>query len=82
PEMYAQTCEMIVGLEPAAIEKLRIPALVVTGDQDATSPPATAKGIADKIPGSKYVELAQCGHWTPIEKAAAVNELLLQFLTK
>ncbi|MGF6241810.1 pimeloyl-ACP methyl ester carboxylesterase, partial [Paraburkholderia sp. GAS33] len=55
---------------------------VVTGDQDATSPPATAKGIADKIPGSKYVELAQCGHWTPIEKAAAVNELLLQFLTK
>jgi pimeloyl-ACP methyl ester carboxylesterase len=82
PESYAQTCEMVALLEPAAIEKLRIPALVVTGDQDATSPPATAKGIADKIPGSKYVELAECGHWTPIEKATAVNELLLEFLTK
>lgn len=82
PETYAQTCEMITGLEPAEIEKLRIPALVVTGDQDATSPPATAKAIADKIPGSNYIELPECGHWTPIEKAATVNELLLQFLTK
>jgi 3-oxoadipate enol-lactonase len=82
PETYAQTCEMIIGLEPAAIETLRIPALVITGDQDATSPPATAKGIADKIPGATYVELPECGHWTPIEKATAVNELLLQFLTK
>ncbi|MFP3184215.1 MAG: alpha/beta fold hydrolase [Paraburkholderia sp.] len=82
PEMYAQTCEMIIGLEPAEIENLAIPALVVTGDQDATSPPATAKAIADKIPGSKYVEIPECGHWTPIEKAAAVNELLLEFLAK
>jgi 3-oxoadipate enol-lactonase len=82
PETYAQTCEMVIELEPAEIETLRCPALVVTGDQDATSPPATAKAIADKIPGSKYVELAECGHWTPIEKAAAVNDLLLQFLTK
>ena len=82
PETYAQTCEMIIDLVPAEIEKLRIPALVVTGDQDATSPPATAKAIADKIPGSNYVELPECGHWTPIEKAAEVNELLLQFLTK
>jgi len=80
PETYAQTCEMIIGLEPAEIEKLGIPALVVTGDQDATSPPATAKAIADKIPGSKYVEIPECGHWTPIEKAAAVNELLFRFL--
>ncbi|MFM0351767.1 alpha/beta fold hydrolase, partial [Paraburkholderia sp. RL17-347-BIC-D] len=65
PETYAQTCEMIIGLEPAEIEKLRVPALVVTGDQDATSPPATAKAIADRIPGAKYVELPECGHWTP-----------------
>jgi hypothetical protein len=24
PETYAQTCEMIIGLEPADIERLRI----------------------------------------------------------
>ncbi|MGF6727741.1 pimeloyl-ACP methyl ester carboxylesterase, partial [Paraburkholderia sp. GAS41] len=29
-----------------------------------------------------YVELVGCGHWTPIEKAAEVNELLLQFFSK
>jgi pimeloyl-ACP methyl ester carboxylesterase len=52
----------------------------MTGDKDAASPPPIAKAIADKIPGSKYVELADCGHWTPIEKAAEVNDLLFRFL--
>lgn len=80
PECYAQICETIIGLSPAPIGSLRCPTLVVTGDQDATSPPATANAIAEKIPGAKYVELTECGHWTPIEKAKEVSDLLRQFL--
>ncbi len=80
PESYAQTCETLAALEPAEIETLRCPALVVTGDQDATAPPAVAQAIADKIHGATYAVLAQCGHWTPIEQAAALNDVLLEFL--
>jgi pimeloyl-ACP methyl ester carboxylesterase len=80
PESYAQTCETLVALEPAAIETLRCPALVVTGDQDATAPPTVAQAIADQIRGARYAVLAQCGHWTPIEQAAALSDVLLDFL--
>jgi pimeloyl-ACP methyl ester carboxylesterase len=80
PESYAQTCETLIALAPAPIELLRCPALVVTGDQDATASPAVARGIADKIRGATFAVLAQCGHWTPIEQAAALNDVLLRFL--
>jgi pimeloyl-ACP methyl ester carboxylesterase len=80
PRSYAQTCDAIVALEPAAVETLRCPALVVTGDQDATAPPEVARAIADRIPGATYQLLAQCGHWTPIEQATALNDVLLEFL--
>ncbi|KVE38243.1 hypothetical protein WS68_23900 [Burkholderia sp. TSV86] len=82
PESYAQTCEAIVALSPAPIETLRCPTLVVTGDQDATSPPAVAKAIAQKIPAATYVELPACGHWTPIEKAREISGLLREFLLR
>lgn len=80
PDCYAQTCETIAALAPAAIENLRCPTLIVTGDQDRTATPAVAQAIAAKIRGSTYVELAACGHWTPIEQAAALNDALMEFL--
>jgi pimeloyl-ACP methyl ester carboxylesterase len=77
-EAYARTCEALCALTPAAIEGLTCPALVITGDQDATSPPAAAEAIAGRIGGSRLVVLPDCGHWAPIEQARLVSELLLE----
>jgi len=78
PETYARTCEALCALAPAAIDTLSCPALVITGDQDATAPPAVARAIADRISGSRFAVLPACGHWAPIERARLVSTLLLE----
>ena len=80
PARYADTCEAIAAVQPAALETITCPTLVVTGDEDATSPPAAAKAIADAIPGSRYLILPRCGHWIPLEQAAGLTAALMNFL--
>lgn len=79
-ECYAQTCEAIAATQPADLSAVRCPALVLTGDEDATAPPAVARAVADALGGATLRVLRRCGHWTPIERAAEVSEHLIDFL--
>jgi 3-oxoadipate enol-lactonase len=80
PNGYAATCEAIIGTEPAKLENIACPTLVITGDEDATSPPLVAKALADKINGASFHVLAGCGHWTPLEHSQPLTERLFNFL--
>ena len=80
PDTYARTCEALCALRPAAIETLTHPALVITGAEDLTAPPAVAQAIAVQIGGSRFTVLGACGHWAPIEQARLVATLLLEHL--
>jgi len=60
----------------ASIDK---PTLVVVGEQDAISPPAEMRAMADAIRGARFVEVAGVGHMAPVENAAAVSAALLEF---
>lgn len=55
-----------------------VPALVLVGGEDALTPPAVARELADVLPRADYVELPGVGHLTPVEApeafAAAVRE--------
>ncbi|CAL9347241.1 2-succinyl-6-hydroxy-2,4-cyclohexadiene-1-carboxylate synthase [Actinosynnema sp. ALI-1.44] len=44
-----------------------VPALVLVGAQDTLTPPTAARELADVLPASSYVELADAGHLTPVE---------------
>ncbi len=77
---YAATCEAIADTQGAALETLRCPTLVLTGDEDATAPPAAARAIANAINGATFSIVARCGHWTPIEQAEVVTNHLMNFL--
>lgn len=77
---YAAMCDAVASVLPAAIEQLRCPVMVVTGDEDMTSPPPLAKAIAAAIPGATLHILSRCGHWTPIERSAELTGLLMNFL--
>ena len=79
-ESYAMTCEAVASSAAAKIEQIRCPALVVTGDEDNTSPPLVAKAIADKLGGSRFQILARCGHWTPLERSRELTAVLTNFL--
>lgn len=79
PEGYAQSCEALAGAQPAAVERLDMPALLVTGDQDGVAPPANVEALAARIAGSRRIVVADCGHWTTYEKPQACIEALREF---
>ena len=79
PEGYARICDAIAAIEAADLSAVRCPALVITGDEDATSPPAVARAVAAALVGSRFIVLGRCGHWTPLERAAEVTEALCNF---
>lgn len=78
-EGYAQSCEALAGAQPAAVERLDVPALLVTGDQDGVAPPANVEALAARIAGSRRIVVADCGHWTTYEKPQACIEALREF---
>ena len=57
-----------------------IPTLVITGDDDRVVPVEVSRSVAQQIPGSKYVELADCGHVPQEECPAAFFAEVRAFL--
>jgi len=63
-----------------AYQSLKVPALVVWGDRDTTTPLADGQHIAQVIPGASLVVMAGVGHMPQIEDGAGFNRQLLEFL--
>lgn len=81
PEGYAQSCEALATAQSAVIEQIRVPTLLVTGDQDGVAPPAAVALMADRINGSQRVVYEGCGHWTTFEKSNRCLHELKSFHT-
>ena len=87
PELIDERKKVLMGIEPKAFQaackilqeadlepllhRLETPTLVVCGEFDQATPPALNKAIADKVKGSKYIELPGCGHCPPLEQPDA-----------
>ncbi len=59
---------------------LRVPALIVVGDEDAVTPPDTAASMHRAIPGSRLVVIPGAGHLVPLEQPAAFGRAVAGFL--
>jgi len=59
---------------------IKAPTLIVWGREDALVPLATAKALAEDIPGAETVILDGCGHVPPVECATPFNAALLKYL--
>ena len=80
---YARGCEALADAQAAAVENIRCPVLLVTGDEDAVAPPQAVRAMADKLHAARstrVVVLPRCGHWTPIERAAECQAELRGFI--
>ena len=64
----------------ASLGDIRCPTLVVVGQDDAISPPAEMRGLAQKIPAAEFVEIPAAGHMSPLENPAAVTAAIVEFL--
>ena len=59
---------------------IKIPTLIIVGQQDIMTPPAVARSMHERIPGSKLVEIAGAGHMSPMEEPGPVNAALMEFM--
>lgn len=57
-----------------------VPTLVVGGAEDAITPPEVLRAMAAKIPRSRVEILAQGGHVCPLERPAAFNHVVTEYL--
>ncbi|XP_071999980.1 bifunctional epoxide hydrolase 2 [Engystomops pustulosus] len=60
--------------------KILVPALMVTAENDPVLLPVMTTGMEKKIPNLTRGHIDFCGHWTQMEKPAAVNEILIRWL--
>jgi len=59
---------------------VRLPTLVVVGEEDVATPPEKAERIAGAIAGARLVRIPRAGHTSPVEAAADVTAALREFL--
>jgi 3-oxoadipate enol-lactonase len=64
------------------LSNIRIPTLVVTGEQDRVLPKAGGEEIARLIPGAMLVEIKGVGHLGYAEEPDQFNEAVLSFLNE
>lgn len=83
-EAYARSCDALAGAQAAAVERIAVPVLLVTGDEDGVAPPQSVRAMADRLHGARsarVVVLSRCGHWTPVERPDECQRELREFLT-
>jgi pimeloyl-ACP methyl ester carboxylesterase len=55
------------------IKAVRVPTLVIVGEQDLITPPAQAEELAGLIQGCRLVRIPRCGHLSTLEQPDVVN---------
>ena len=63
------------------LKEIRCLTLVAVGDSDKITPPELAREMASGIAGSKLVLFPECGHFSSLERLAAVTAAPRDWLT-
>ncbi|NCZ84043.1 MAG: alpha/beta fold hydrolase, partial [Betaproteobacteria bacterium] len=83
PEAYARSCEALAAAQPAYVDRITAPVLLVTGDEDAVAPPQGLRSLADRMQSSlnlRSVVLPRCGHWTTLERPDECGRAWTEFM--
>lgn len=79
PEGYAKACMAIATASSMAVEKLTMPVLLITGDEDKTSPVNVVTDLYERLPDSRMEVLRCTGHWHVYENVEGVSRLIRYF---
>lgn len=86
----AQSSDAIIGASEAMLERpdstptlgtISVPTLVVVGANDGVTPPPVAETMQRAIPGSRLERLPLAGHLSNLERPAAFNGVVAEFLS-
>jgi pimeloyl-ACP methyl ester carboxylesterase len=59
---------------------INVPVLYLVGVDDVISTREEMKSMAEATPNSKFVEIPDAGHMSPMENPAAVNRAIEEFV--
>jgi 3-oxoadipate enol-lactonase len=80
---YQKTLEASVAQDRAApIEQIRVPTLVVAGEEDTVYPPEIARAMAQRIPGAELLMFDRTGHLANLEQPERFNKAVSDFLSR
>ena len=78
---YIGCSEAIKGLNYLdRLREIKIPTLIIVGEDDPGTPVAASEAMHKRIPGSKLVVLPSAAHLSNVEQADAFNRAVLDFL--
>jgi len=64
----------------ATLATIDVPTLIIVGEEDVPTPVKEARAMHERIAGSRLEIIAQAGHLCNLERPAAFNHLLTEFL--
>jgi len=83
PESYQAQLKAGMGHNSEArLSSLRMPVLILHGDQDQVSPPGNADLLAKRIPGARVQMVPGAGHLLPMERPEEVAEAISSFASE
>jgi pimeloyl-ACP methyl ester carboxylesterase len=62
------------------LAKIKVPTVIVVGEQDALTPVKVSEEMRELIPGSRLEVIPSCGHLSTMERPEAVNAILRRWL--
>lgn len=87
--LESATVDSIVGASEAMIARadstpllptIDVPTLIICGEEDVLTPPKESRAMHAAIPGSRLEIIPGAGHVSNIERPAAVNQVLAEFV--
>lgn len=83
PRGYEGCIRAIQGLDVLdRIHAIRVPTLIIVGEEDPASPVANSRAIHDRIRGSELVILKSAAHLSNVEQPEAFNRAVIDFLER
>ena len=79
-EGYARNCEALATAQAAEAIASDLPLLLVAGSDDKVGPPAVSEQLAAAHGSAELQVIDGIGHWTALEAASDVTDLLRKFL--
>lgn len=82
---FANQVDAILGIDDEirdALGALKVPVLVVVGNQDILTPRGDSEELADLIPTAELVVISGAAHGMMIEHASTFNKVLFEFVDR
>jgi 3-oxoadipate enol-lactonase len=83
PRGYAGCCAAIAQLDLTdKISAIKLPTLIVVGEEDQGTPVAASQAIQGKIAGSQLEIIKSAAHLSNLEQPEAFTRIITSFLTR